>query len=594
MGQSRTSLDFDGSPKALLHGAIALAEDHHIARNSQFERDYLQYLAYKDLMDINPDLPHISLPKMLSICEQKAPADTDALFGRRPVFPFTSKRKEFKRVAEIQTAVYDDLMAKAGIYVEGATLVKMKILYGTSYMNQLPYYESVTEKKMVRDSLGGVRVKTTTAPRLRLKLETWAPWEVYVDPYAKNLRDYDGCRYIIKVQLCSKRMIKELYAKGAYPQLDLDKLDAHKGTSSRHRGDHWGLKMLASYGLSVPADDDDMGLLFRYESPDRYVDSWMGETTLRDGPNPWKHKRINLSKITHIRLPHTQEQFYGMGEAKINEVQCAMLDDLWAMTFGAHGMLGQPMIFYRKGAVKKRDLIFGLAQRIPVAGDTNRKIQDDVMIHSGDGLPTSHYILPDKVERNIDLAAGQFGPGRGELSGQENTATEVLETADQGDKRQEQSIKLGEHEFGIDFSGKGTSIVEQFGNLEDYIESVGEEDALNLITANPADLPGGHNMDFKGSGMVAQVFRKQRAIVAVAPLVQESGVARPGGVARKALQLFEFDTDEVEDMMLNQEEIEIMQQQQALIALAGIGLQSEEQKQIQQDKGGKNGKKTTA
>lgn len=567
-------IDFDGDAVDLVRDTYTQASGYQSPLMEQYRRDWLGFLAYKDMSERDPDMPNVTMPKLMSIVETKSPGTIDSLFGRRPIIPFTSKREEFEKAAEVITDVFDELLHKAGIYVEGSLLTKIKTTYGTAYMNVIPWYEKIREKSWVIDSMGMPKLQERETYRLRLKIETWAPWEILHCPFATTLMTEEGCRYVIKIQLASKRGIKKLAMKGGYPNLDLDLLDRSPSYGVHYREGHWGHKLLAAYGIAEPIEDQDMGIILRYESPERYADIWVGggvEVELRDGGNTFAkenggHGLINLSKISHIMPPHTQWRWYGIGEAKTNEIQIAMLNDLMNLAFRAHGLQNQPVVFFRKGKLDVDEIVFGVGRRIPVKTNDERPISDDVLIHEGRGLARDHYLLQDKVERNIDLAANQFAPGRGELTDTDNTATEIAVTEEKGSIQEEQGIKLNEHEFIDDFGRKGTSIIEMASNNADIAEIVGDERAMQVWSLNPNDLPGGYNMEFKGSGRVRQLALKQRSMRLLAPVIQGSEVKRLGGFERMILDVHDVSDKDIDKLILTDEEIAQQQQREAMLA----------------------------
>ena len=409
----------------------------------------------------------------------------------------------------------------------------------------------------------------TPSHRVRLKLEVRAPWEVRVDPHATSLNEKEDCRYLIKIDIRSRRQIKEMYAKAAYPGLDIEKLDAYNGSRTNYRGQHWGQQMLQAYGLPIPMNDDDVGLLFRYESPDRYIDSWMNEVTLRDGDNPFSkekggHGLINTSRMIHVMPPHTQSQFWGIGEAKPNEVLIAMRNDIENLTYSAHGMLNQPPIFFRKDHINRDDIIFALGHRIPVSGTSDRPLSDDYAIPERRGLPPDHYLLAEKLDREQDRVSGLYGPGRGESLRQRGdaTATEVLAAEQNAQTRQQESVRLGEDVCLADLAKKASAMLGQFSNFDDLIESVGMQDAIQVITANPADLPGGYNMPFKGSARVQQLNSQRQNLVTLAPIIQNSPWKIPAGLERKLLDLYDFEGDDIDEIMMTNPQIAQLMQLQ--------------------------------
>lgn len=560
------ALDFDGNAYDLIHAAIEQSDERQGIRNEMFRKFWWMYLAYKDEAERDVDMPNIALPKLFSLVENKTPREAQALFGGSPFAPIKARRQVFQPVADMQSEVLDYYLNEAGIFEEGHLATKVKILHGTSFMNVLPYFERIIEKKLIQSPNGGFEVGQEIVHRLRLKIETWAPWEIMPDPNSTGLSHADGSRYVVKIQLVSKHLLKQRYEKGMYPDLDLDLLDDYQGGSSRWRGEHFGQEMLADLGLPVPSDDNDIGVLLRYESPDRYIDSWMGEVTLREMDNPYNHKKINLARLPHTMSPHPDERFWGIGEAQPNEIQFSMLDDLNNMIFASHAMMNQPMVFFRKGRINARDIVFDLGRRVPVDSSPDHPIGHDFEVSSGNPLPRDHYMMLDKLERDIDLVAAEFDPSRGEVAGGGTTATEVRLTNDQGNKRQEGTVLLGEQIFKTDFSSKALSIIDQFANFNDYSEIVGPERATLLYTSNPSDLPGGHNFEFVGSQQINKMFAKANALADYAPILMNSDAKRPGALDRKLLSLSQFDQSEVDDLVLTPDEM--VQKQEFEMAMA--------------------------
>ena len=245
-----------------------------------------------------------------------------------------------------------------------------------------------------------------------------------------------------------------------------------------------------------------------------------------------------------------------------------MLNDLWNMIFQSHGMVNQPLVFFRKGGVEPDDIVFEQGNRIPVQTEVNRKLTDDIMISSGQGLPPDHYRLVDMVERNVDLVAGSFEGQRGESTGGADTATEVLTLDQNSQSRTELIIQNGEMVFLKDLGEKASSIVEQFASFQDYEELVGPEKAIMIYSANPADLPGGFNFAFKGSDRVQNMLVRQRNLKELVPIITQYPNAKIGGILNKLLQAYDYDKYEIDDMIWTDEEMAMIQQAQMQQAMA--------------------------
>jgi hypothetical protein len=163
------------------------------------------------------------------------------------------------------------------------------------------------------------------------------------------------------------------------------------------------------------------------------------------------------------------------------------------------------------------------------------------------------------VERWMDVGSGVFDIQRGETAQKETTATESALRKESGDARHEVNIKMGEQIYLKDLGKKCLSHIDQFATTDDIVEVVGIQQAMNLITASPADLPGGYNFTFKGSDRVSSTLIKQRNWREVAPVLLSIPNILPGKLAEKLLQVFELNDFETSEMILPDELVMMLQ-----------------------------------
>ncbi len=561
-------VDFDGNALKLVQDAYDLAKDGQSTRNSQYLKDYKLYSGYPDPIDRDPDAPQVFIPKIFSNVEIKAARDTKLLFGTRPYIPFEARRKEFRLVSQVQTEVLDELLDRGGFFDRGLIATKLKNLYGTSFLECIPYFETITQKQLVPEMVfgrptGGVQMVESQVPRLRFRLTAFAPWEIYVDPAATGLEEMGACRFVIKIQVVSRRGIIKLAQAGGYPNIDVEKLMKNPGQVSSQGDKNWGKVMLNEIGLSSTMEDEDLGILMRYESEERYIDVWNGNIELRAIDNPYNHKLINLSRFPHVYDAHNQNKFWGIGEAKPNEILQHMLNDLMNMTLRNHEQMNQGMIYYREDAVDPNALVRTAGNRIAVDASNDRPISDSIFESPGNPLPRDHYALPEMIERTMDLTAGVFDIQRGESAQKQTTATESALRKESGDARHEVNIRVGEHVFLKDIGKKSLSHIDQFGTMDDIVEIVGAERAMQMIWANPSDLPGGYNFTFKGSDRVTNVLIKQRNWRELLPILLQIPNILPGKLAEKILQVFEIDDADTREMLMSDEQVMLLQMMQA-------------------------------
>jgi hypothetical protein len=552
-------LDFD-SPDGLLlvENAFKSAQNVQQTRNNQYKRNNELYHGMLEVRDV--DRANIFFPKIFNVVETKLPRYVRAAHGTRPYIPFEARRDEFKMIAHCQSDLLDDYLYRGQFLNKRIAGLKIAILHGTSFLESIPYFEMVTQKQLVPDMFGQMQMQEEEVPRFRMKLRVYAPWEVYVDPYATGLESVGDCRYVIKQALVSRREVVRMAQQGAYPGLDIEKM-ADGDSSLAEMADHWGVAMLSALGLEVPSHDGDVGIVLRYESPERYIDVWNGRTVLRDIPNPYKHKNINLSRMVHGVDPHTQDSFWGIGDAKVNEVLQEMLNSLWNMTFDNHFMTNQMMIYYREGSVNPDALVRTSGNRVPIEASNDRPIRDSIVESPGQPLPRDHYMLPQAVERAMDYTSGVSDMIRGEVAQTDSTASEAAMRKESGEMRLELAIRQDEV-FLSDFGHKCLSHIDQFSSIDDWVEVLGVERAQTMYVANPSDLPGGFNFVHKGADRIANRVIRQRNMRDVMPFLVQNPTIRPDWLAMKTLEIFDFAPDEVAQGVIPYEQIMQMQMQQ--------------------------------
>ena len=547
-------LDFDGDPQQLVEATYREAEEFQTPILEQVKRDYLLYRAFVDMTYRDNEHPQVALPKILAQTEQKTAQTMKALYTTRPFIPLESRREEFNPVTEMVEACLDEYLHRAGFYMECLGATKMNTLYGASFMEFLPSLEKVNQPIPVRNGVGGLTMVPNIVDRFRLRCQRLAPWEVFVDPFAKNLEEKDGCRYVVKLLFTSKRQVQMMQENGAYPDIDIDKLNA--GHRQSTLANHVGAEILQAFGLSLPEGDDDMGVILRLETPMRYVDSWCGHEIIRDIANPFigerpneGHGRINLARMVHILDPHTQNNIWGIGEAKLNEVQVNILNDMYNSFFRREQFVGDPLVFFDKDRIDIDDLYWEPTNRIPVRKtQPGRPLGDALHIHAGAEMPKDGLIMMEKVERNIDMASGLFAAQRGE-AGDADTATEVVAIRETGSERQELLIKGIEDIFLRNVATICLGHMNQFATPADYAEIVGPEKVQMALITNPNDIPGGYELRFKGSARVSNMLVKQRNLKELAPVLTALMNAGQMVLAEELMESHELDTDVINSVL---------------------------------------------
>lgn len=575
-----TPIDFDSSDGLkVFRGAYDSAKDHQDARDNQCERDYQNFHAFIDMAGRNPDLSNVALPKIYSIIMTKYPKEVRAAIGRRPYAPFDAHNvDEYEEIAKLQERFLDQILYEAGYFNEFVLADLMKMTYGTAFIEPMPYFRKVIQKvpvPIVVETLAGTQVvgydtKMQEKYRFGLNLTTYAPWEIKVDPFAKNLETVDGCRYIVKIRICSKRLIRKMAKDGHYgDDFDFDLYDEpeFEGDTDKHRG----LEILETIGITKPESDQDIGILYRYESPERYIDIWNDRVVLRDyGGNPFMvekggHGLINLSRMIHNVDPHTQAQFWGNGEAKILEVLSSLHNDLFNLAINNHNFMSQGKTYYKKQAgVSPAQLVHMAGNKIGFNLNPDEDIRKAVMDSYGEPLPAEHYQLRQIVEDMMDMTARSYEVMRGENMKGAQTLGEISMLREAGDSSQEMNVKSLESPFMTDFMHKCLCHIDQFVRHEDKAEILGEEAANKLMYMHPQHIPGGYDFTFKGSDRVVNKVIKQQNLDKLDQRIGDSPYIKQRERLEILLEANDLG-DEIDRMLKTEEEMALEMQQQIML-----------------------------
>ena len=572
-------IDFDDkSGLNLFRSMWSLTEDVQKVRDIQCERDYQLFHAFRDSQYDEPGRFHVSIPKMYSIINSKMPTEMRALLGKYPYIPIDPEREEYKEQGELAEQLFNFYLKKGGFELAYATADIMKILYGTSYIELIPTLEKVPEKILVPqyvDTINGQvqvgqKFERRVVKRFRMNSNVLAPWEVRVDRNAVGFEKKQDCRGIIKIRVMSKREIIRRAEKGDYgKKFDVDRLRSDKGDVSIYDPDkNRGSEILSQMGYPPPNEDSDMGILYEFESPDRYIKIWNDHVQLDDGDNPFDeslggHGLINLSRLVHNIDPHTGASSYGNGEGKINEPLCNILNDQVSMTFDNNNMMNQGKTYFAAGTVTPEQLVHQMGNKIPIKVKDGEDIRRYVFDDYGQPLSNDFYALQALIEGYIDTTSNSHPPSRGESAPGDQTLGEVGFLIEGDQAPIELNVKIHEWITLPDLTKKGLAHIEQFTRSDDTIEVLGEEKANILQYKNPNDLPGGYNMPFKGSDKVINAQIRQRNIVNLSKEVRNSPSTRQAELDRVLFESHDLG-DVADKIIMEPEEVLQMQQQQAL------------------------------
>lgn len=539
-------------------------------KNEEFQRMVRMYRAQMDMTGRDPNRANVFVPALYTRVETIVPDMVDALLGIRPYIPIMLSKNVNADVGDAMTDLLDGFLDKANFYWEAVKFNKYAVLLGTSFIEALPDFETKRVKRVVpqvmTDQFGqqtvvGFSVVNEMMRLLKFKIRSYAPWEIFQDPFAKTI---DDARGIIKYRgFMSKRQLKEMANRGAFPDFDIDKLDtAPDGTQQ----DNWGEKIATELGVPMPTRDDDMGIWLSYESKDRYIDLWNGEHVLRDQSNPFSvedggHGGINLTKIINTDDPNPNTQWYGIGEGKPIEQLGHMLNEQWNQTIDNHNMQNEGVLFYAEDAFDVDQLVMVGGNRIPVDIGPGQSIGDIFQERKTPGLPRDFYAIPAALEGMIDDTTGIPRIARGATEPGGQTAREALIKKGATDSRIKLKIKMFEQMGLGDFGLKMVHHIDQFATPDDVVESIGLERAALLPTLNPASMDGNFRFSFKGSDRMADAAIKRQDAKDIYQLMAGNMTVNQEWLASRTLKQFEVPESELKQALRSDEEAMQLQAQ---------------------------------
>ena len=533
----------------LVQSAWTRASKTQTDRNNAHIRLWQRYKSFNPNIT-DPYRSNIIYPKLYSIIETIVPRLGKALFGRRPYIPI--KNEKAPDQAEAIEQALDSYLYRDKAKITFIKALKLLGVFGTAFIEPYPAREIVTEKKMVQSQVypWGQEMAKEQIPRFRLKNRLWAPWQVYPE---SKMTDLDSDGEVVLVETVSRKSVEKLQASGRYNKFDLSRADSGEAAEKDFVN-----TMLSSLNIDTAEQDDKHGILMRYMSNDRYITLWNGIDVLEDRKNPFEHGKINLVRIVCNEDPMIQNSFWGQAEGKNIEPILDKLDETWNTTFDNHDLINQQMIAFHENAVDAEDIVAVGGIRIKIKGIWQRSIDDAIKKIDIAGLPSDFYNIASVLSDFVDESAGSYPPMRGDISEDKTTATEISLASSHGDLRNELRTEIIEGLGLSRLADLSCSHIDQFATLDDLYDEIGDP-ALEMMTANPNQLPGGADYQFRGSDTFVNDFQKQADWRKVIEAHNSDPAARPGAMLRETLRRHGLSDKEIDEKVYTEEELMQMQ-----------------------------------
>jgi len=339
-----------------------------------------------------------------------------------------------------------------------------------------------------------------------------------------------------------KQLLKQALAGDFGDDYNIEGL-RNAAESGRALHEDRGQEMRRRLGLGAPDPDPDIGLLLRFESPDRFIDVLDFTTVLRDQPNPFIHGQVNLAALINNYDPNSAMRFDGIGEMKPIEATVALHNMSLAQLVNNHSLQNHKVLLYQKGKVAPDQLQMRPGGRVEVTGLLpGQSLQSAVRELVVSPLPRDAYAMPQVFEGHMRIATGVFEGDQGQ-QGKSSTATDSALRRQQSDSRKSMTISMFEWELG-DIAELCFSHMEQFMEVEDWGSIIGAERASTMAFKNPNHIPGGCTYHFTGKDRTAEQLVRRRELAEVIGLIGPVPT-----LVKKALQLQNFSEREIEQVV---------------------------------------------
>lgn len=517
MADKPKTLDFDAKGEEKVRNFLQTffdhAQDAQRQKHEEFRRAHAIFRNQMSMTGRDPNRANIFVPKAYSLIQTIVPHYVDAIFGMRPYIPVRLNNNAMADIGNAMTDLLDAYLEEGDFFVNFTQLINYVVPYGTGFIESYPDFVKREVTSMQPQMLTmpdgqqmqvGAQPVTEEKVFFKLGIRSFAPWQIYKDPNAKSM---DDARGIIKFRgLVSKRQMQEMSKRGAFPDFDWGRLDkeAEGNDMVLAENDDWCKKIARDIGVSMPKYDDDLGIWLSYESNDRYIDIWNLWTVMRDIPNPYKHGKINCTRVINTFDTNPETSWWGIGEIKPIEQLIHGLNENWNQSFNNHNMQNEGIIFYEEDALSVDQLVMVAGNRVPVDPGPNRGIKDVIYERVTPPLSPDHYKIPSVFENMIDETSGIHDITRGEATPSGQTAREAILRTKAGESRMRLKIKIGEQMGLRDFGLKALSTINQFAGPDDIVDKIGLERAMLLPTVNPMAIDGGFSFGFAGSDRLAQ------------------------------------------------------------------------------------------
>ena len=538
---------------------------------------------YQEVMDAynskgyvdDPEGVHIKINRLRAAIKQNVPRHATALWPQRPYIDFRAKNDLFSRRAKNKVKVIDGENERAKYWKKCCDWLEKGEAFGNAGMEVGwdAWNENVEDRKVEVDPMTGQVVKISRDSYEKqmdgLKLKVHGPHACLWSPGGPDALS----KTLIIVEVLPNDEIERMVDEGNWELgkgVTREKLKAvlKQGPSAGPYGD-WESVWQGNLSGYAGAARDNVSVLTRLFSPDRWITSLNYTLALQDTENRHKNmdkRRVPLAWLT-INAHISDESFWGDGEwAMIRDL--AEYDDmLLSLYLEARLSAGNPVVLYNSDAIgDKTELVLEPGAAIPVNLPAGRKLSEgiDYLVppQQNNDLLDLHSLFGDMMDNRM----GQHGISRGEIPSPKQTVGVTRMALEEGVTRLGHQTRYVENDGLFDLNFLVTKYCGTEMSLVQIMDQGGlsYDDAVEVATPDPSDLPGGFEWELQGSERVVRRQEKDQKLLDTFNLVanQQAITAGPGAIilTKAVIERSEtLDDKQMEDMMLD-EQIEAAKQ----------------------------------
>lgn len=493
---------------------------------------------------------NIKLNRLLIDVETVVPRFAGNLLGQRPYMPLVANVRDFQEQAAAIEDLADAFTAEGGFVMSFTDAIRLMVPLGISYMEPryewLPY--NVVQKKVQYDRFGrvvGYDDSLTTENRDSITFVVHHPQAVRMPEYGATMR---AKPYVIIAELVHRKEVERLLEQGTYKLPKDMKLEDLKRSMP---GDTETLEDLGSDKGGIPSKAwEDIGLLLRYYSSDRWITTWNRTVLLQDSENRNKNMYKDVKPLVAFRnSTHIGTQrWWPIGMYEQGRALAKWGDKILSRYFTDVMRDATGVMLYNPDKVSREDLIAEPGNRIPVIdGEFDRAIAPVKL-----GQPSKElFDLFNITQQAGDTLVGLYDYQRGSTPSRKETATTTNVLSQAGNTRLEFGVLMVEQGGLTDLAYLTTKLIDANITRGKANEILGFERAARLPSFDPEGIPGGFSWAFRGSDKVQRQTQKIEKFIQVYNLLRpQQTIANPSVLDRKLGQITEVLSDEELDQMM--------------------------------------------